>query len=68
MKMTAATTPERTKGDPVSMWTYGELAEHLRTTKGITASASQLWCILTTMEIRLDRVRGWLSRRDDPEF
>jgi len=68
MKMAAAATSERTPGDPVSTWTYEDLAEHLRASEGISASASQLWRILTGMQIRLDRVRGWLNRRDDPEF
>ena len=45
-----------------------ELAEHLRATEAIDASASQLWRILTGMQIRLDRVRGWLNRSDDPEL
>lgn len=57
MKMAAAATSERTKGDPISTWSYAKLVEHLRTTEGITASASQLWRILTTMEVRLDWVR-----------
>jgi len=68
IKMPAVATSERTPGDPVSTWTYEEMAEHLRESEGIAASASQLWRILTGMQIRLDRVRGWLNRRDDPEF
>ena len=43
-------------------------AFQIRAPEGINASASQLWRILTGMQIRLDRVRGWLNRRDDPEF
>ncbi|MHB8288414.1 MAG: hypothetical protein ACYDEY_04110 [Acidimicrobiales bacterium] len=66
--MAAAATSERTPGDPVSTWTYEDLAEHLRATEGIAASASQLWRILTGMQIRLERVRGWPNRRDDPQF
>ena len=29
---------------------------------------SQVWRILTAMDIDLTKVRGWLNRRDDPEF
>ena len=67
MAMAAAATSERDPDDPVATWTYYELAQHLWA-EGIQVSVSQLWRILTTMDIRLDRVRGWLNRRDDPEF
>jgi transposase len=67
MAMAAAATSERDPDDPVATWTYYELAQHLWAS-GVQVSVSQLWRILTTMDIRLDRVRGWLNRRDDPEF
>jgi transposase len=67
MAMAAAATSERDPDDPVATWNYLELAKHLWTT-GIEVSVSQLWRILTAMDIRLDRVRGWLNRRDDPAF
>jgi transposase len=67
MAMAAAATSERDPADPVATWTYYELAQYLWA-EGIQVSVSQLWRILTTMDIRLDRVRGWLNRRDDPEF
>ncbi len=67
MAMAAAATSERDPDDPVATWTYHELAQHLWDS-GVQVSVSQLWRILTTMDIRLDRVRGWLNRRDDPEF
>jgi len=67
MAMAAAATSERDPADPVATWTYLELAHHL-CGQGIQVSVSQLWRILTGMDIRLDRVRGWLNRRDDPEF
>lgn len=34
----------------------------------VQISVSQLWRILTDMDIRLNRVRGWLNRKDDPTF
>jgi len=67
MAMAAAATSERDPFDPVATWTYLELAQHLWG-EGLQVSVSQLWRILTAMDIRLDRVRGWLNRRDDPEF
>ncbi|MGI8686933.1 MAG: IS630 family transposase, partial [Acidimicrobiales bacterium] len=67
MAMAAAATSERDPFDPVATWTYLELAQHLWG-QGVQVSVSQLWRILTAMDIRLDRVRGWLNRRDDPEF
>jgi transposase len=67
MALAAAATSERDPDDPVATWTYLDLAQRLRA-DGIEISVSQLWRILTAMDIRLDRVRGWLNRRDDPEF
>lgn len=67
MAMAAAATSERDPDDPVSTWNYFDLARRLWE-DGIKVSVSQLWRILTDMDIRLDRVRGWLNRRDDPGF
>ena len=65
--LAAAATSERDPDDPVATWTYFELAQKLWA-EGVQISVSQLWRILTGMDIRLDRVRGWLNRRDDPTF
>jgi len=67
MSIAAAATSERDPDDPVATWTYLELAQHLWA-DGLQISVSQLWRILTSMDIRLDQVRGWLNRRDDPTF
>jgi transposase len=67
MKVAAAATSERDPDDPVSTWTYFDLA-HKLWAEGVEISVSQLWRILTDMDIRLNRVRGWLNRRDDPAF
>jgi len=67
MAMAAAATSERDPDDPVATWDYLELAKRLWG-EGIEVSVSQLWRILTAMDIRLDKVRGWLNRRDDPGF
>ena len=67
MAMAAAATSERDADDPVATWTYFDLAQKLWD-DGVKVSVSQLWRILAAMDIRLDRVRGWLNRRDDPSF
>jgi len=67
MAMAAAATSERDPDDPVATWSYLELAQQLWA-DGVQISVSQLWRILTAMDIRLDQVRGWLNRRDDPSF
>ena len=67
LKIAAAATSAKEVGDPVSTWNYFELAEKLNG-EGLNVSASQLWRILTAMDIDLTRTRGWLNRRDDPEF
>jgi transposase len=67
MRMAAVATSERDPKDPVATWNYFEVAEALRA-EGIEVSVSQVWRILTGMDIDLTRVRGWLNRRDDPTF
>jgi len=67
LAMAAAATAERDPDDPVAMWTLDELVEILAG-QGIVVSRSQLGKILAQMDIDLRRVRGWLNRRDDPDF
>lgn len=68
LAMAAAATSEKSADDPVSMWTLDELVEILAESHNITVSRSQLGKILAAMDIDLRKVRGWLNRRDDPEF
>jgi len=51
--------------DVDSVWTHRLLAEHL-TTDAI--SASQIGRILADLDLKPHRVRGWLTRRPDPDF
>ena len=67
MTMAAIATSERDSADPVATWTYFEVAEELLR-RGIEVSVSQAWRILKAMDIDLSKVRGWLNRRDDPDF
>lgn len=67
MKIAAVATSERDPDDPVATWTYFEVAEEL-IRQGIEVSVSQTWRILKAMDIDLSKVRGWLNRRDDPDF
>jgi transposase len=63
----AAATAAKDPDDPVSTWNCFELADKLRA-EGIEVSATWLYRILKAMDIDLTRTRGWLNRRDDPEF
>ncbi len=63
----AAATAAKDPSDPVSTWNCFELADKLRS-EGIEISPTWLYRILKAMDIDLTRVRGWLNRRDDPEF
>ena len=65
--MAAIATSERDPVDPVATWSYVEVAEAMNDA-GVEVSVSQVWRILTAMDIDLANVRGWLNRRDDPEF
>ncbi len=65
--MAAIATSERDPSDPIATWNYIEVTEALNAA-GIEVSVSQVWRILTAMDIDLSKVRGWLNRRDDPTF
>jgi transposase len=67
LEAAAIATSERDPDDPIATWTYAEVSGEL-VRRGIEVSVSQTWRILKAMDIDLTRVRGWLNRRDDPEF
>jgi transposase len=67
VKMAALACRQRDADDPVATWTYAELAEECHRL-GIGVSESQLWRILDDLDIKPHKVKGWLNRRDDPEF
>lgn len=67
MKMAAIATSAKDDDDPVATWTCFDVAAKL-VAEGTQVSVSQVWRILTGMDIDLTKVRGWLNRRDDPEF
>ena len=67
MKMAAIATSAKEPNDPVATWTYFDVAAKL-VADGIQVSVSQVWRILSSMDIDLTKVRGWLNRRDDPDF
>ena len=67
LAMVAAATAEKDPSEPAAMWTLDELVEVLAG-DGIEVSRSQIGKILAAMDIDLRKVRGWLNRRDDPEF
>ncbi|MDH3683443.1 MAG: helix-turn-helix domain-containing protein, partial [Acidimicrobiia bacterium] len=63
MKMAAIATSAKEPNDPVATWTYFDVAAKL-VADGIQVSVSQVWRILSSMDIDLTKVRGWLNRRD----
>lgn len=68
IKMAALATMARDPDDPEPTWTYQALADALNKEWEVGISRSQLWRILHDMDIKPHLVRGWLNRRDDPEF
>jgi transposase len=66
LKIAALATMARDPDDPEATWTYQALADELRDEVGV--SRSQLWRILDDMDIKPHRFKGWINRRDDPEF
>ena len=50
-----------------SQWSHTELQEAM-TTAGILISASQIGRILAADDVKPQRVEGWLTRKDTPEF
>lgn len=68
LKMAAIATSAKDPGDPVVTWTCVEVTERLRAQEKLDISVSQVWRILDAMDIDLTKVRGWINRRDDPDF
>ena len=67
LKLAAVATSEKADDDPVAAWTHQDLADAMAD-EGTLISASQVGRILKAMLLDVTRVRGWLNRRDDPEF
>lgn len=65
--MAAAATSARDPEDPVATWTYAELTQRLWE-KGIGGVGVAAVAHPAGHGHRLDQVRGWLNRRDDPSF
>ncbi len=52
--------------DPASHWSHSQLEDALQDEVGI--SRSQIGRILKSLDIKPHLVRGWITRRDDPNF
>ena len=63
LQIVAAATSVPPEG--VTAWTHALIAGQLA---GTGISVSQIGRILADLELRPDRVRGWLNRRDDGQF
>jgi transposase len=64
VKIVAAVTAQAPEAD--SHWSHTLLAAHLHDEIGI--SAAQIGRILADLDLKPHRVRGWLTRPQDPEF
>ena len=67
MMIVAVATSQRDRPDGRQTWTYEEILEEVRS-RGVKVSLSHLWTILRSFDIKPHLVRGWLNRKDDPEF
>lgn len=53
---------------PESTWSHARIAQQMAEQYGTPISASHVGRILTDADLRPHRVRGWLTRKDDPLF
>ncbi|MFE4758833.1 IS630 family transposase [Streptomyces mirabilis] len=53
---------------PESTWSHRTIAEQVAGTVFAAISASQVGRILADLDLKPHRVRGWLTRRDTPDF
>ena len=53
---------------PESTWSHTRIAGQMATRFGTAVSVSQVGRILAGTDLRPHRVRGWLTRKDDPLF
>jgi transposase len=60
----AASAPPR----PRATWTHRAIAERVAGTVFATISPSQVGRVLMDLDLKPHKVRGWLTRRDTPEF
>ncbi len=67
MTLAAVATSEKDPDDPIAAWTHQDIADMVGD-DGVVISASQVGRILKAMHLDVRRVRGWLNRRDDPQF
>lgn len=67
LEIAAIATSKRAKPDGRETWTYEEIHEESNR-RGIAISLSHVWNVLSSFDIKPHRVRGWLNRKDDPDF
>ncbi|MEV7239619.1 IS630 family transposase, partial [Streptomyces sp. NPDC051020] len=53
---------------PEATWSHRTIAEQVAGTGSLAISASQVGRILADLDLKPHRVRGWLARRDTPDF
>lgn len=68
LTIAAIATSARNKPDGRETWTYEEIHHEACQKHGIKISLSHVWNVLTSFDIKPHLVRGWLNRKDDPDF
>jgi len=53
---------------PAAAWSHRAIAIEVASTASTVVSASQVGRILADLDLKPHRVRGWLTRRDTPDF
>ncbi|MFI8895558.1 helix-turn-helix domain-containing protein [Streptomyces paradoxus] len=53
---------------PEATWSHRAVAQHVADARLVSVSASQVGRILAGLDLKPHKVRGWLTRRDTPDF
>jgi transposase len=67
LEIAAIATSARDAPDGGETWTYEEIHTEAKR-RGIKISLGHVWNVLSSFDIKPHLVKGWLNRKDDPEF
>jgi len=67
LEIVSIATLARDEPDGRETWTYDEICKEANK-RGIKISLSHVWNVLSSFDIKPHLVRGWLNRKDDPDF
>ncbi|MFE3656617.1 hypothetical protein [Streptomyces sp. NPDC059165] len=68
MRVAIAATVTSAPPHPEATWSHRTIAAQVADTCSTTVSASQVGRIPADLDLRPHKVRGWLTRRDTPDF